>query len=354
MAGERPPIPDSIPRPFATLIRQCWEQDPAQRPLFKDIVDRLGENEFLVNIDRARFIEYQLRLSPEPNLRKLKTRYVIEGDMKTHFAFVPSDATVAGFLEIVRTRRSQPDLRYVWLEGALIDGAEEFTDFWSEDHVFTISANATPPLAFGKLVSHSKSLTEVDFPFREDKSLDGIIAYLTRRHGGNVHDKGIVTITSKSVNGNTLMGFSFDDAVISDTASGLQQVTVRPILVPSDGPADCGVQNVADLNPDSYFCSASGPNQWISWDFHELRIRPTHYTLSGGFLQSWVVESSLDGVNWTEIDRKTNYDDFDAWPWTASFAVLNSAESRFIRLTQTNRPECLNIEAVEFFGTLLE
>jgi hypothetical protein len=30
----------------------------------------------------------------------------------------------------------------------------------------------------------------------EARSLDGIISYLTRKHGGNVHDKGIVTITS--------------------------------------------------------------------------------------------------------------------------------------------------------------
>jgi hypothetical protein len=31
------------------------------------------------------------------------------------------------------------------------------------------------------------------------KSLEGIISYLTKKHGGNVHEKGIVTITSKSV-----------------------------------------------------------------------------------------------------------------------------------------------------------
>jgi hypothetical protein len=40
---------------------------------------------------------------------------------------------------------------------------------------------------------------EVEFPLKEAKSLEGIISYLTRKHGGNVHDKGIVTITSKSV-----------------------------------------------------------------------------------------------------------------------------------------------------------
>jgi hypothetical protein len=40
---------------------------------------------------------------------------------------------------------------------------------------------------------------EVEFQLKEAKSLDGMISYLTRKHGGNVHDKGIVRITSKSV-----------------------------------------------------------------------------------------------------------------------------------------------------------
>jgi hypothetical protein len=48
--------------------------------------------------------------------------------------------------------------------------------------------------------SHSRtSLKEVEFPLRKNKRRDGIIQYLTRKHGGNVHDKGIVIITSKSL-----------------------------------------------------------------------------------------------------------------------------------------------------------
>jgi hypothetical protein len=48
-------------------------------------------------------------------------------------------------------------------------------------------------------VSPSKSRKEVGFPLKEAKSLEGIISYLTRKHGGNVPDRGIVTITSKSL-----------------------------------------------------------------------------------------------------------------------------------------------------------
>jgi hypothetical protein len=43
------------------------------------------------------------------------------------------------------------------------------------------------------------SHVRLEFPLKEAKSVDGIISYLTRKHGGNVHGKGIATITSKSV-----------------------------------------------------------------------------------------------------------------------------------------------------------
>jgi hypothetical protein len=115
---------------------------------------------------------------------------------------------------------------------------------------------------------------------------------------------------------------------------------------------------VADLTSDSYFKSKNEPGQWFRWDFHEMRIRPTHYTIEDSALKSWVVESSLDGEAWTEIDRKRDNEDFKGDMPTASFAVSNSAECRFIRLTQTDKNHYGNdqlvISAFEVFGTLRE
>jgi hypothetical protein len=71
-----------------------------------------------------------------------------------------------------------------------------------------------------------------------------------------------------------------------------------------------------------------------------------------------VVESSLDGEAWTEIDRKTDNEDMKGWRARASFAVSKSAECRFIRLAQTGKKhfgnDSLVIWAFEFFGTLIE
>jgi hypothetical protein len=41
--------------------------------------------------------------------------------------------------------------------------------------------------------------SKVDILLNEWKSLDGVISYPTKKHGGNVQEKGLVTITSNSV-----------------------------------------------------------------------------------------------------------------------------------------------------------
>jgi hypothetical protein len=66
----------------------------------------------------------------------------------------------------------------------------------------------------------------------------------------------------------------------------------------------------------------------------------------------------VDGSSWTEFDRQTDNQDFKDGEQTASFAVSNAADFRFIRLTQTDRnhqrADDLHLAAVEFFGTLVE
>jgi hypothetical protein len=168
---------------------------------------------------------------------------------------------------------------------------------------------------------------------KEAESLDGIVSHLTKKHGGSVQEKGIVAITSKSV----------------------------------DDEPKYALKNVADLTSDEIFSSKNEPGQWICWDFREMRVRPTHYTLTAQYLKSWVVSGSVDGSNWTEIDRQTDNQDFNrpmgwksARDWnTVSFAIANAGEFRFIRVTETAKTHTLNsdfllLAAVEFFGSLYE
>jgi hypothetical protein len=158
---------------------------------------------------------------------------------------------------------------------------------------------------------------------KEAQSLDGIISYLTNQHGGNVHEKGLVAMTSKLA----------DDFPARD------------------------LTNIADLTSYFGFSSKDEPGQWVCWDFRQMRVRPTHYTIKSYSLRSWVVEGSMDGGSWTEIDRKTDSQVFKGWD-TGSFVVSKPAECRFIRLTQTGKShyddDALLLHAVEFFGTLFK
>jgi hypothetical protein len=108
------------------------------------------------------------------------------------------------------------------------------------------------------------------------------------------------------------------------------------------------------------FYSKNEPGQWVCWDFREMRVRLTHYTLSACKLKSWVVEASVDGSSWTQIDRQTDSRYFTSWGAT-SFSVSATSDFRLIRLTQTGLnhsgctgPDQLCLGAVEFFGTLSE
>jgi hypothetical protein len=162
-----------------------------------------------------------------------------------------------------------------------------------------------------------------EIPMNEAKSLDGIISYLTQKHGGNVHEKGIVTITSMSV----------------------------------DDDPDYALKNVADLTSDSSFESKNAAGQWVCWDFGEMRVRPTHYTITTRLVKSWVVEGSIESENSAMIDQQTEIQDFKGKNWV-SLAVSNPAEFRFIRLSETDKNHSpdneLILSPVEFFGTLSE
>jgi hypothetical protein len=105
------------------------------------------------------------------------------------------------------------------------------------------------------------------------------------------------------------------------------------------------------------------PSRQVWWDFHELRVRLTHYTIQRAIsakLRSWIVESSLDGGEWVEIDREPSLPSrdlvFRGWS-NHSFAVAGSPECRFIRVTHRKDNSEVSEEVwrrnFEIFGTLL-
>jgi hypothetical protein len=164
---------------------------------------------------------------------------------------------------------------------------------------------------------------------------DGIIAFLTQQCGGNVHALGVVSVTGSA----TL-----------------------------DGGSDYAPENVANIGTGQAFISRSSlgkEGNWVCYDFKNRRVIPTHYTVRSHddpagreHLKSWVVQASVDGKSWQEIDSKTNNSKLNGFRNTCTFPVSPAGPCRYIRLVLTGKDHrddfILQIEAWEIFGTLIE
>jgi hypothetical protein len=170
----------------------------------------------------------------------------------------------------------------------------------------------------------------------EGSPLEGIISYLSDKCGGNVHERGIVTITGHDCYSDNLCHAAF---------------------------------NAADLKADSYFYSKNERNQSLTYDFGDRRIQVSHYAIrsrhNGGVndfnLRSWVIESSIDGDHWIEVDRREDDSSLNGRNLTQLFKVCGeSVQSRFVRLRQIGRNHSstldhkMVISGFELFGLLIE
>ena len=173
---------------------------------------------------------------------------------------------------------------------------------------------------------------ETQFPCVESNFLEGIIAYLTNKCGGNVHDKGIVNVTASSA-----------------------RVKGAP-------------KHAVDFQKPSEYFSENEKDTWICYDFQDLRVIPTSYSIrpfrvnrvGEHYLRSWVFEVSNDGTLWTEIDHCENNEALNCPFMTRNFKIGDVPENesfRFVRLRQTGKnfrgDYHVIITAMEIFGTLL-
>jgi hypothetical protein len=157
--------------------------------------------------------------------------------------------------------------------------------------------------------------------------LDGIIAHLTRECGGNVDEHRLVRVAGSSV-------------CCSD--------------------AEFAAKNAVDLGSDSVFYSGPKPEQWLCYDFSDMVLIPTHYSIrAGGELgpRNWVVEGRKCDADWLELDRREKNDSLKGKNVTVTFPVSQSVEVYEIRLRQTGRnhhwKHCLVVSSFEVFGSLV-
>jgi hypothetical protein len=158
---------------------------------------------------------------------------------------------------------------------------------------------------------------------------------LTKKHGGNLHDLGVVKVTASDVR--------------SENANDLPK-------------------NVIASGKGNWFYSATQqPDHWICCDFGDSRVALTHYSIRScdngtgpNWVnpQNWCLEGSQDGQSWTELNRQQNNRELDPRSKVSTFPVNVSGTFRMIRLRQTgvncNGYLSFVFSRIEFFGTLIE
>jgi hypothetical protein len=173
----------------------------------------------------------------------------------------------------------------------------------------------------------------VSHTFNMSSPFDGIISYLTSKHGGNIHDRGIVCVRQSSE---------------------------------YDSTGHYAAKNCIDLNSSSFTITGNEPNQWLSIDFKEMRVKATHYSIrtrkdlgaNSHTPRSWTIEVSEDGELWQEVDKKIDRMELNGGNLSNTYAILKPTLSRFLRFRQIVShyltQHYLEIQHFEVFGDLKE
>ena len=243
--------------------------------------------------------------------------------------------------DFVRSR-SENDLsftslfEFICFEYLSTDRAENFASFVYDGHIGQMSPGIWRCVAkrfiheTGNI--HNPRCFKTEFLYNESRPLDGIIAHLTRKCGGNVHEHGVVNVETNSW----------------FTRPG-NETTWHP-------------KHTVDLGTNSFYCSEN-VHSWVSYDFGERGIIPRSYSLRSrvdGYhqLKSWVIEVSNDGASWTEIDKHVDSNALKAGGVTQNFNIPNVPNSRirFFRIRQigpsSSNDNHTSFSALEIFGTL--
>ena len=127
--------------------------------------------------------------------------------------------------------------------------------------------------------------------------------------------------------------------------------------------------NLVDYeHPSKHFCTKNEHNSWICFEFKNHRIIPTNYTIRSNIyaqghhhLKSWVIEGSMDSVNWENLSEEKNTTVLDGKSIVRTFSISNEMrkEIKFIRIRQTGQNSNSNtyyhlfFSAFEIYGQII-
>lgn len=158
---------------------------------------------------------------------------------------------------------------------------------------------------------------------------NGIIDYLTKVAGGNVHEKGVVIVTSSS---------TYDSKHIA--------------------------KNAVDIHDkNNLFCSQYYSNSWLKYDFLKRKVHPTGYIITSvndfdqNHPQNWVIEGSNNDSIWVILDSRQGETSLTGIGLTRKFNIKpHEGSYRYLRIRQngpnSNNNGQLVFSSLEYLGTI--
>ena len=170
---------------------------------------------------------------------------------------------------------------------------------------------------------------EKEFNYKKGREFEGIMCYLKRETGGNVHDNGTIEIKSSSI-----------------------------------WSANFHPKNLVDYNKNNYYWSKNEQDAFILFDFKDREIQLKNYSIkstsnppNAAHIRNWKLEVSQDGELWTKVDEHNNDRTLRSQNAISTFNTKpTELFYRFIKLTQTGlswyNNNCSLIECIEFYGKM--
>jgi hypothetical protein len=314
---------------FGSILTELWN-----RELSEEIFGKFDSDLTILNVvDRLKF-SFSMNESCEREIEFCSSHFY-EIDLKSIFSMpfeiisnIISNESLQlkdedSFFEIISSNQNEDSrffslFEYVRFEYLSTKCMKSFIEIMNESFdflTFPIWRSLCHRLSFS--VSAESSIDRfVDkrccvCQFEPNSNQNGIISYLTKRFEGHVIDRDIVSITASSIN----------------------------------DPQSYPLRHVADFENQSNFQTKNEVNSWICYDFKDMQIKVTHYSIrtrrdgNSYHLRSWTLEGSKDGLKWVTIDDRQNDTSLNSQGAISVFSISESFEEEFrmTRIRQTGK-----------------
>ncbi|KAK8871776.1 hypothetical protein M9Y10_007517 [Tritrichomonas musculus] len=331
--GERPafPVDLDITKEMKELIQNCWKKNAPDRPTFEEIFYKLA-------YDSAEPMSFQNLFEEENHKYYLKEvrqeeiiSYVQELIDRENTEQYSIKQSIALLKEQVSSIKQESEIAFDQIRTEINSIKNEVL---SSLQISTQASNK--PIQPIQLAMKT-------FEYKDGSHFNGILKYLSRLTGSNIHDNKKIRITTNSMHNDDHHYFFKNKNYYHP-------------------------KNIVDFDLDNEYKSSDAGSAIICFDFKDMFVQLSNYAIqttinekSTAHLKNWVIEVSNDGTTWFEIDRRRNDESLKGPAKLNVFNIQNPNDQfyRYIRLRQIGTSHYIsdncNIFSVckmDFFGKI--